>query len=94
MNATSFLLELTRTPTCHDFLQPGGWRALNIVSEIETCVLLGEMALHLPLQEWSRVVKSELGIVIFDVIQGQQLIKLCDLVKFLPISTAVLLLMR
>jgi hypothetical protein len=24
MNATNFLLELTRTPTCHDFLQPGG----------------------------------------------------------------------
>ena len=70
MKATSLRDLLARTPTCHSFLHPGAFSALKaLANSIEDAD--GDQ--HIPIQEGDRVVESEHGFIILDIMPVQKL---------------------
>ena len=71
INATSFLVDATLTPTCQSRTEPGGFSALF------SCLNIDSRALPLsnaPPDKVCGVVKAERGIVIFHIVHCKQFI--------------------
>ena len=68
MNATSFLLEATRTPMCHSLWKPGGVKALRYTVNAKYSMDLETE----PSQELGRVLESEGGVVVLYIVERQE----------------------